>query len=145
MSQRFTDWRTWTEVFTAVAAGIVFILVCPLDPDEVLELYWSVVLLVVGFTFGVFGRCPVLLIGPAFALAMFYFSFRGPFSEFWDLELCFYAFLCLEVLVGAAVGRGVKRLWKKRKAKYVAQPCAAPNGGAATPAGNSGVSERRHR
>ena len=131
------------EVFLAVAAGLVFILLCPqwLDVDEAVEPYWWILLpLGVGLAFGVFGRCPVLLIAPAFASVDFVLSMCGP-SELWVLQIAYVAVLCLPVLIGAATGRGAQQYWKKREVGHAAQPDAPPNGGPATQLGGSGVAE----
>jgi len=139
MSNRCTECRAWTEIFIAVAAGMVFALACPqwFDPDEVIEVHWCIVLFGVGLAFGVFGRCPVLLIGPAFTFVAFVLSL----SDLWLFETVFAGVLCLFVLIGAVTGRGASRFWKKRRARYAVQPGAPPSGGPATPSGNSGVAE----
>ena len=125
----------------AVAAGLIFILLCPqwLDVDAAVEPYfWILPPLGVGLAFGVFGRCPVLLIGPAFASVDVVLSMCGP-SDLWVFQFAYAAVLCLPVLIGAATGRGAKRYWKKQEEQQATQPVAAPNSGPAGSLGNPAV------
>lgn len=89
------------------------------DPDAVIAFYWWPILLAVGFLFGLFGRCPVLVIGPVTAwsgvlveiLDVFHYGFSVRFLKFY---VAFFAIMAIVIIVGASIGRGAKRSWTNR-------------------------------
>jgi hypothetical protein len=81
---------------------------------EGIKLYSFGLLFAAGFVLGVFGRGPVFLIGPATMLAFPLWSAidmlaGGTGHNLWPFEWFFYLVESLFGLVGAAIGRSVKR------------------------------------
>jgi hypothetical protein len=95
------------------------------DPDQVIAFCWWPVLLAFGLLFGLFGRCPVLAIGPVTAwsgilveiLDVFHYGFS---VDVLILYATLFATMATAVIVGAAIGRGAKRSWIKRELTHVA-------------------------
>lgn len=97
------------------AAFLVFIA----DAVEGMKLYSLGLLVVVGLLLGLFGRGPVLLLGPATMLLFPIWSAADMLAgstghNLWPIEWFFYGIESLFGLLGAGIGRGVKRMISKR-------------------------------
>jgi hypothetical protein len=126
MKQRITVFRVRAEIILAAVIGFVITIRSSWwDPDAVIDFYWVPVLLIVGLLFGLFGRSPVLVIGPVMAwsgilaeiLDVYHYGFWVGILGFYAL---FFAIMAVVVILGAAIGRGAQRYWLKRKLKHAA-------------------------
>ena len=124
MKQHITAFRVCAEIIIAVVIGFVIASKSAwCDPDAVVDFYWFPVLLAVGLMFGLFGRCPVLVIGPATSFVsifaaigdVFYYGFSAGMFNFYVI---YFTVMTVVVSIGAAIGRGAKRYWIKRRLKY---------------------------
>jgi hypothetical protein len=118
VNRQITILRTFVEIFIAASVGAaVYFLSALIDPDNNLSL---ILLPFVGFALGIFGRVPILLIGPATMLFVVTWSGidlalgHSSGHELWPIELMVYGVISLIGLACAAVGRGIKRLWIKK-------------------------------
>jgi hypothetical protein len=126
MTRRITVFKVCAEVIVAAVIGFVIATKSAWwDPDSVIAFHWIPILLIVGLLFGLFGHCPILLIGPIMAssgilveiLDVFHYGFSAYFLKFYAL---YFALMAIVVIIGAAIGRGVKRSWIYRRQKHAA-------------------------
>jgi hypothetical protein len=122
MGQRMAYLRVWVEAFLAFIIGSLITWKSSwCDPDEGIAFYWHAVLLAVGFVFGLFGQCRIWIIALAMGGLSIYAALVPMRWAFW-LELVLFAWMFTIVLIGAAIGRAMKRYWTRKRAKHDAGP-----------------------
>ena len=117
MQQPNVNCRVVVESIVAVVAGLVFVRLSSwCDPDPPIALASYVSLFGIGFAFGVFGRSPVLLIGPVAGMASIFggleiigYGLRG-----FEFEMVMFALMSTIILIAAAIGRGVKNYYRRK-------------------------------
>lgn len=116
--------RELAEVLAAVAVGATVAYKSSwCNPDVPISFYWYPVLLAIGIVFGSWGRCSPLMIGPATGLISIYWALRflfadmkwgSPVFEEYEFEAVMYIEMSALVLIGAVLGRVVRRYWKRK-------------------------------
>jgi hypothetical protein len=122
MQHQLINHRVGAELIVAVVLGLVFVRMtswCDPDPPIPTAAYFGLV--IIGLVFGVFGRSPVLLIGPVTGsasilggLEIISYGWRG-----FGFEMVMFTMMTAIVLVAAATGRALKR-YHQRKMNRVA-------------------------
>ena len=117
MRHRVSTERLWIEIVLAAAIGTGELVLMKLfDTHPSVGFYEFVYPLLVGALLGAVGGAPVWIIGPAtmlclpIAMAVNIVAGGDGFNQ-WPLSLIFLGVLALIGLIGAAIGRGVKRYW----------------------------------